>query len=98
MARYRLSETADAKISAIYEYSLLQFGENQADRYFLGMHKTFEILAGEPYLGSRSTNLDSDIRQFVYKSHIIFYKPISDGIFIVDIFAARQLPPSILQE
>jgi hypothetical protein len=38
MARYRLSNLADQKIAAVYEYSLLQFGETQTDVYFLRLH------------------------------------------------------------
>jgi toxin ParE1/3/4 len=98
MASYSLSETADTKISAIYEYSITQFGEHQADRYFFGLHQTFEILAEEPYLGRHSRNVGVDIRRFVYKIRIIFYRPTTDGIFVIDIFGERQILPFILDD
>jgi plasmid stabilization system protein ParE len=58
MARYSLSRAADDKIAAIYEYSVLQFGERQADKYFLGLHDIFEALAERPNLGPRRDEPD----------------------------------------
>lgn len=90
MARYRLTEVADQKIAIIYEYSVLKFGELQADRYFLGMHAKFESLADHPFLGRKSDKFGDGIRQFAYGVHIIFYRPESSGILILDIFGMRQ--------
>lgn len=92
MARYSLSQVADGKISAVYEYSLLQFGEDQADDYFLGMHHLFEILAERPLLGRQSDALGEGMRRFVYKAHVVFYTSTADGILVVDIFGIRQMP------
>jgi toxin ParE1/3/4 len=92
MAHYRLSRAADEKISAIYEYSVLRFGEDQADDYFLGMHGVFQVLAERPLLGRQCRDLGDGIRRFLYQSHVIFYRPAANGIFIIDIFGERQLP------
>jgi toxin ParE1/3/4 len=91
MARYSLSQTADEKITAIYEYSVLHFGEMQADKYFLGMHALFGVLAERPFLGRRSDELGEGTRRVVYKAHVIFYRPVSGGILVVDLFGVRQL-------
>lgn len=92
MARYRLSAAADDKISAIYEYSFLQFGEDQADLYFMGLHRLLETLAERPLLGKLDENLGSDIRCFVYERHVIFYNVEPGGILILDVFGVRQVP------
>jgi toxin ParE1/3/4 len=92
MARYNLSKVADAKIAAIYGYSILHFSEGQADEYFLGMHALFETLAVRPFLGRATVELGGDVRRFVYRAHVIFYKPVLDGIFVIDIFGVRQFP------
>jgi toxin ParE1/3/4 len=91
MAHYRLSQLADEKIAAIYEYSVLHFGESQADEYFLGLHALFDVLAERSFLGRRSDELGEGLRRFVYKVHVIFYRPVSDGILVVDLFGVRQL-------
>lgn len=92
MARYRLSNTADKKIASIYEYSVLNFGETQADEYFLGLHDLFELLATNPLLGREEPDLGADIRRFLYQAHLVFYRPFSEGVLILDIRGARQRP------
>lgn len=79
MARYRLSNVADRKIESIYEYPLLNFGEAQADAYFLGLHDLFELLADNPAMGRKEPELGDDIRRFPFEAHIVFYRSLSDG-------------------
>lgn len=90
MARYRLSRIADQKIESIYEYSILRFGEAQADSYFLGLHDLFDLLAGNPLMGQEEPDLGDGIRRFLYEAHIIFYRPMSDGVLILDLKGVRQ--------
>lgn len=92
MARYSLSNVADEKIESIYEYSLLNFGEAQADAYFLGLHELFELLADNPVMGRKEPELGDDVRRFLYEAHIVFYRPLSDGILILDLRGVRQRP------
>ena len=92
MARYRLSNRADEKISEIYEYSLLQFGEAQADKYFTGLHDLLNNLAENPLLGRLDNTFGSDVRRFVYERHVVFYKLVPDGIFVLAVYGVRQEP------
>lgn len=95
MARYRLSNTADQKITSIYEYSVLKFGEVQADAYFLGMHDLFDLLASNPSMGREEPELGEGVRRFLYEAHLVLYRPVTDGILILDLLGARQkLKPS----
>ena len=95
MARYRLTGVADQKIESIYEYSVLRFGEAQADVYFLGLHDLFEMLANNPLMGQEETDLGEGLRRFFYGAHIVFYRPVSDGVLILDIKGVRQRPGSV---
>jgi len=90
MARYRLSGVADHKIESIYEYSTLRFGETQADSYFLGLHDLFGLLAKNPLMGQEEPDLGDGIRRFMYEAHIVFYRPMSDGVLILDLKGVRQ--------
>ncbi|MDB5556702.1 MAG: toxin-antitoxin system toxin RelE/ParE family protein [Rhizobium sp.] len=92
MARYRLSSVADGKIAFIYEYSVLTFGEAQADVYFLGMHDLFALLASNPSMGREEPALGQGIRRFLYQAHLIFYRQVVDGILILDVLGVRQKP------
>lgn len=90
MASYRLTLAADRKIAAIYEYSVLAFGEGQADSYVLGLHARFESLANHPFSGREDRRFGHGVRSVVYKAHVIFYRPAVDEILIIDIFGMRQ--------
>jgi toxin ParE1/3/4 len=92
MARYRLSAHADDKISAIYKYSLLNFGEDQADLYFTGLHRLLGTLAETPLLGRSDESHGNGLRRFVYERHVIFYKVVPGGILVLDVFGVRQVP------
>lgn len=45
MAAYSLSEKAVSDLDRIYEYTILNFGLEQARAYLLGLHERFQILA-----------------------------------------------------
>ena len=52
MVVYRLSRRADDDLDAIYEYTTVNFGSEQARSYLIGLHDRFEELAALPALGS----------------------------------------------
>ena len=97
MARYRLSNLADQKIASIYEYSIVNFGETQADAYFLSLHELFELLAANPLMGREEPELGDGIRRFVHQAHVVFYTSDSDGVLILDIRGSRQAPQTLHQ-
>lgn len=86
MAVYKLSQDALEKLSAIYEYSLLNFGEQKADEYYLSLHKIFELLAEQPDLGRKF----HEFRRHEHGSHIFFYKVTDYGILILHILHQKE--------
>ena len=82
MAVYKLSKAADIKLAQIYEYSLLNFGEEQADSYYLSLHEVFEKLAAMPLMGRPFRGR----RRHEHAEHVIFYRPVDDGILVLQIF------------
>jgi plasmid stabilization system protein ParE len=55
MARYRLSAQAEEDLSRLYEYGILHYGQDQADRYYNGLVERFEELAENPGCGQPLT-------------------------------------------
>lgn len=53
MADYSLSEKAADDLDGIYQYTIINFGLNQAREYLLGMRERFERLAEHPLQGNR---------------------------------------------
>ena len=66
MAVYKLSSKADADLAGIYEYTILNFGLEQASAYLLGLHERFAALAEHPMPGSRAQELAPNLRRFEY--------------------------------
>lgn len=86
MAVYRLSRAAQFKLTEIYEYSLLNFGEQRADAYLLSLHESFERLANMPQMG----RLWRRWRRHEHAEHVVFYEVSGDGILVVQIFHHRE--------
>lgn len=91
MAGYRLSRKAERRLADIYAYSLLNFGERQADFYFLDLHRAFDLLQINPTLG-RTVQGRPQIRQLTHRRHTIFYLVENSSILVVDILGAGQDP------
>ena len=51
MAVYKLSGKANADVDAIYEYTIVNFGIEQARAYLLGLGDCFKALAENPLRG-----------------------------------------------
>jgi toxin ParE1/3/4 len=82
MAVYKLSPQAEAKLVDIYEYSLRNFGERQADKYYMSMHEAFQRLAEAPLIG----RLFHEFRRHEHDQYAIFYELIDEGVKITMIY------------
>ena len=92
MAVYRLSPMAADDLDEIYEYSILNFGLDQAQTYLLGLQSQFQILAEHPMYGRPAPHLAPDLRRSEYQSHVIFYQPDEAGVLIVRVLHATMDP------
>lgn len=85
MASFRFSVRAEEDLVEIYSYGILQFGYSQARKYIEGLEETLLRLAFGPFLGKESSLLYPGLREFIYKSHMVFYLIEEDGVLIVRI-------------
>jgi toxin ParE1/3/4 len=90
MAGYSLSSKAAADLDAIYEYTILHFGMEQARVYLLGLHERFQMLAEQPTQGRKADELAPGLRRIEYQSHVVFYMSKDDGIRIVRVLHQRM--------
>jgi toxin ParE1/3/4 len=86
VAEYVLSKKADNDLDGIYVYSVENFGEAQADEYFLGLCACLRTLADNPRVGREASWLNPGLRWHRHERHLIFY--MIEG---VDIFVVRLL-------
>ncbi len=90
MAVYRLSPKAAADLDGIYEYTILNFGLEQAQDYLTGLHSHFHTLAEHPMYGRSASQLAPGLRRTAYQSHVVFYQPQSSGVLIVRVLHERM--------
>lgn len=83
MGVYKLSTQCDYDIISIYEYGIEDFGLRQSQKYLIGMHESFQILANSNFIGSDASELMPELRRFTYHSHMIFYFSTEYGVLIL---------------
>ena len=69
---YKLTERAADDFAGIYDYTLLKFGEAQADHYTDALEAFFETLAGMPDMG-RDYHTVPGVMRIEFQRHAIFY-------------------------
>lgn len=85
---YKLSRLAAEDFRAIYEYTLLNFGANQAD----DLDNALRLLAGAPLMGHECQAIADGVRRHDHQRHAIFYRQRANDIFIIRILH-RQMEP-----
>lgn len=92
MARYELSEAADADLSDIYAFTFTEFGEGQADAYFESLEECLTRLADSPKLGREIGFVRGNYRSFVHQRHSIYYTLAKSGILVVRVLGPGMNP------
>jgi toxin ParE1/3/4 len=83
MAEYILSKDADDDLLAIANFTVLNFGEDQAIRYLNELKQLLGQLCQKPELGRGVPEYSPIMKRFNFRSHVIFYQPVDVGILIV---------------
>ncbi|MBF0354812.1 MAG: type II toxin-antitoxin system RelE/ParE family toxin [Alphaproteobacteria bacterium] len=83
MGEYVLSNKAADDLDGIYAYSFQAFGEAKADAYYLSLSDCLQNLADSPALGRSVCDLHAGLHCHHHASHLIFYLPEPEGIFVV---------------
>lgn len=92
---YLLSEEAEGDLVEIYDRSLDDWGEVQADRYLDGLYAAFASIAVRPLAGRIRPEIGADIRSRLYGSHVIFYLAQPKRVDVLRILhQARDIGPA----
>ena len=89
---YKLSGLAVEDFTIIYEYSLLNFGVVQADKYTDLLEHTFHLLSNSPLMGHTCPELGNAVRRYDHQRHAIFYRQRDNDIFIIRILHQQMHP------
>lgn len=96
---YQLSQEAEGDLVEIYDRSLDDWGEVQADRYLEGLYAVFASLEERPHAGRQRPEAGEDVRSRLFGSHIVFYAFDSERVNILRILhQARDLGPAFSRQ
>ena len=77
MGSFLITNKAVEDLTAIWDYTLNTWSENQAEKYYLLLMHNCQELADEPKKGKSYTIIEKNILGYKSGEHIIFYRIIS---------------------
>lgn len=89
---YKLSQLASEDFASIYDYTLLNFGEAQADSYTEEMEEVLLSVVHSPRMGRENSDIAEGVRRVDYRLHAIFYRIRDEDIFILRILHHKMEP------
>tara|TARA_A200000159_G_C7045889_1_gene224024 strand:- start:76 stop:369 length:294 start_codon:yes stop_codon:yes gene_type:complete len=93
MTKVILSKAADADLEDIFDYTLEEFGLDQAVSYVSEFDDTFETISENPEIGRKREEIREELRSLVKDKYVIFYRILIDHIRVVRILhGSRDLP------
>lgn len=82
---YRPSALAEFDIEEIFDYTINEYGQNQADRYTAELYSRFQWLADNLKIGLNRDEVKEGYRSYFQGSHTIFFRETIEGIEIIGI-------------
>lgn len=77
MAKYKLTNKAVADLNEIWEYTLENWSENQADKYYDMLIDFCQKTANNPALGKNYDSITPNLFGLKANRHIIFYRKLN---------------------
>jgi toxin ParE1/3/4 len=90
MPSYRLTPAAKSDLVTIWNYTVENWGEKQAEKYLLEIEARLEQLAVNPKLGRQRPEIKPGYYSFPAGKHIIFYLQSGHSIDIIGILHGRM--------
>jgi len=92
MGSYNLTEAASLDLDNLYLYGILNYGLAQADIYYDGLCKHFEMLSQYPSWGNDYGYIEPGLSRYEYHAHSIYYLCEKNKIIVIRVLGARQDP------
>lgn len=83
MAELRLSRRAATDLAEIADYTIAEFGIDQARRYRDQFQACFRSLLDNPQLGRSAEEVAPGLRRIRQQAHVVFYRVEQDGLLVV---------------
>ena len=95
MSFYRIARVAQRDLDESWCY-IGSFYMRVADRWLEAVEQRFRLLARQPHAGQAREDLAPGLRFLPVGNHLIFHRPIEDGVEIVRVIhGARNYGPEL---
>lgn len=91
MSEYRLSIEADIDLDELYTYGYYKYGEHQADKFFVRLIGSFELLADFPLSGKAANSIYPGLRRVEFNPYVILYQPRDYGVYVVRVLRQTMI-------
>src|ERR1700733_1145022 len=92
MRKFWFSRGAEADLLGIGDYTVHQWGTNQASSYLDELEACCQMLAENPGLGRPCDDIRPGLRRHEHGEHVVFYRIRRSGVLISRILHRRMLP------
>lgn len=90
---YELSLEADRDLEAIFDYTVEEYGRDQAIDYVAQFDALFVQLQESPQMGRERREIRAGLRSVIQNRHIVFCRVLKDRVRIVRVLhGSRDLP------
>lgn len=93
MAEFRLSPAACDDLDGIFDYTIRQWGLDQALRYSRQIEQACAALAQAPALGQDCGHIRSGYRRALVGSHCVYFRVEDYGIAVIRVLHQRMDAP-----
>ena len=83
MPRIVKQALVDQDLVDIWLYTFDEWGEKQADKYLDDLDTAIKLLAEQPLISRKRTELDPPVRIHHHGHHLVVYLALGDGISVV---------------
>ncbi len=90
MSPVDLSPKAKSDLSDIWDYTLAEWGIDQAEKYVRKLWAAMQTQARDPSTSTEISDVRKGYRKLRSGSHVIFFKLAGDGIDVVRILHQRM--------
>lgn len=90
MYEYRFSNNAKEDLKRIYAYELVEFGEQQADKYFYDCYNMFDKISANPYLYQSIDHIRPGHRRCTCGADSIYYQINGATVQIMAILGGQE--------
>ena len=95
MAKYKLTNAAQADLDRLFVYGVSNFGLERAESYSAGLIEHFELVAGSPNMYPAVDQVRDGYRRSVYGVNSVYYRVTLSDIEIIRVLGREDVDTAL---